>query len=232
MKVFRINTSETKQKSAGNRYGRATSLSLLVLCLSIFLVCMAHAGYIIEELDQEIQDKQSETTQHSDLETTEYMENNTTEEPIAVAEDTNIHKIQLRLDGATSYRTVEIFNQLIKSIPLVSNIERTRMVIVPGNSSRSITHWQMDTNEQDTFNIESQLYTHIKGLPLEGKGAHLQDLSFTPNEDDIEQVKKIIPYSATLENLHFVKGKGSPNALNHVVTVDPFYTTVFDKGFD
>ncbi len=232
MKLFRINKSEQKKKNAGNRYGRVTSLSLLVLCLSIFLVCMAHAGYIIEELEPEVQEKQSITTQHSDLETTENMEIDTPQESIDIVEDANIHKIQLRLDGATNYRTVEIFNQLIKSISIVSNIERTRMVIVPGNPSRCITHWQMDTNEQDTFTIESQLYARIKNLPVEGKGKHLQDLSFIPNEDDIEQVKKIVPYSATLENLHFVKGKGSPYALNHIVTIDPIYSTVLDKGFD
>lgn len=114
-----------------------------------------------------------------------------------------LRQVAVNLRGATEYETVEIFNKLLNSSPLLQNITRIRLIISPSRPGQCVASWIVMTLEEDTFYIESQLYGFLKNLNAEEGNDILSGLFFQASADDIEIAKKIIPISATLHDLNF-----------------------------
>ncbi len=179
--------------------GGKVKLAVVVCCL-LFSVSLSYGGYSVVELEPPAAESETQTNSADRIEPHPI---ESTEVVGKEVEKVALREVIINLRGATEYETVEIFNRLLESMSLVSDIERLRMVIVPSRPGQCLATWKVMTVEQDTFTIESQLYGGIKKLDQEGNNDVLEGLHFSASEDDIEMVKKIKPTLATASALNF-----------------------------
>ena len=139
--------------------------------------------------------------------------------------------ITLTLSGATSYESVEIFHKLLSSIYSIDKLERKIIYLVPDRPQSSRSTWKITTTDQDPFAIESELYGLIKNLDPAITNDSLTGLPFTPTAGDIQEVKSIKPYSATVNTLTFTTGTIIPRSQTaHYYSDD--YSPLLYQGFD
>lgn len=139
--------------------------------------------------------------------------------------------ITLTLSGATNYESVEIFHKLLNSLSSIDKLERKIIYLAPGRPQSSRSTWKITTTDQDPFAIESELYGLIKNLDPAIANDSLTGLSFTPTAGDIQEVKSIKPYSATVNTLTFTTGTIIPRSQTaHYYSDD--YSPLLYQGFD
>lgn len=114
--------------------------------------------------------------------------------------------LNLKLLGVSSYELTEIFHNIVRTTPGVTEARRYHFHLDPKTPQACSVEWQITFTETTPFALESEIYNRLKEFSENDTAVHFvngSDITLTASE--IEALKAIKPWQASSHSLRFVQ---------------------------
>ena len=112
-------------------------------------------------------------------------------------------EVEVSLAGMTGFGAVQLFDRLLRQADVTADVRQVRLTVMPGEPERCWAGWRLRLDGGDIETLQQQVMAAVAALEPEKRGDHLSNRAIVVMKEDLEMLKKIIPYTAGVGSVGF-----------------------------
>ncbi len=112
--------------------------------------------------------------------------------------------IEVRLDGATDYETVELFGKVVNTVNGVEDARQLSQQIVPDNPQACTSQWEVQLNNTEPFRFQANTMKMVDDILDAGGRIVLNGVPYRYSPSELRYLKGIRPGAVSTRSVQFV----------------------------